>query len=250
MDGKAGVERGGKAVFGATVGILMLEARFPRVPGDMGNALTWPFPVHYRVVRGASPDRVVLNRAEGLLGPFVEAARDLVATGADGITTNCGFLSLFQREIADAVGVPVATSSLMQIPVVQSLLPRGRRVGVITVSKDALTEAHLAAAGVPLDTPIVGTEGGREFTRAILGNEPELDTELSRLDLLDAGRLLVEEHPDVGAIVLECTNMVPYAAELRRALGLPVFSIYSFILWFQSGLMPRTYDTRLMDPRP
>jgi len=243
------IERGGKAVFGAAVGILMLEARFPRVPGDMGNALTWPFPVHYRVVRGASPDRVVRNRAEGLLEPFIEAARDLVATGADGITTNCGFLSLFQREIADAVGVPVATSSLMQIPAVQSLLPRGRRVGVLTVSRDSLTPAHLQAAGVPLDTPVVGTEGGREFTRVLLGNEPELDTELARLDLLDAGRALLEAHPDVGAIVLECTNMIPYAAELRRALEVPVFSIYSFILWFQSGLMPRAYDTRLLDPR-
>lgn len=245
----AGVERGGKTVYGAAVGILMLEARFPRVPGDMGNALTWPFPVHYRVVRGASPDRVVRNRAEGLLQPFIEAAKDLVATGADGITTNCGFLSLFQREIAEAVGVPVATSSLMQIPMVQALLPRGRRVGVITVSKDSLTPAHLQAAGVPLDTPVVGTEGGREFTRVLLNNEPELDTELARLDLLDAGRGLLDAHPDVGAIVLECTNMIPYAAELRRALGVPVFSIYSFILWFQSGLMPRAYDTRLMDPR-
>lgn len=248
MNGES-VERGGKAVFGAAVGILMLEARFPRVPGDMGNALTWPFPVHYRVVRGASPDRVVRNRAAGLLEPFIEAARDLVATGADGITTNCGFLSLFQREIADAVGVPVATSSLMQIPAVQSLLPRGRRVGVITVDRASLTPAHLQAAGVPLDTPVVGTEGGREFTRVLLGNESELDTGLARLDLLDAGRALLDGHPDVGAIVLECTNMIPYAAELRRALGVPVFSIYSFILWFQSGLMPRPFDTRLMDPR-
>lgn len=248
MNGES-IERGGKAVFGAAVGILMLEARFPRVPGDMGNALTWPFPVHYRVVRGASPDRVVRNRAAGLLEPFIEAARDLVATGADGITTNCGFLSLFQREIADAVGVPVATSSLMQIPAVQSLLPHGRRVGVITVDRASLTPAHLQAAGVPLDTPVVGTEGGREFTRVLLGNEPELDTGLARLDLLDAGRALLDGHPDVGAIVLECTNMIPYAAELRRALGVPVFSIYSFILWFQSGLMPRPFDTRLMDPR-
>lgn len=250
MTEASGVERGGKAVFGAAVGILMLEARFPRVPGDMGNALTWPFPVHYRVVRGASPDLVVRGGAEGLLEPFIDAARDLVATGADGITTNCGFLSLFQRELADAVGVPVATSSLMQIPAVQAVLPRGRRVGVLTVSKQTLTPAHLEAAGVPLDTPVVGTEGGREFTRAILGNEPELDVAKSRLDLLDAGRALLDAHPDVGAIVLECTNMVPYAAELRRAFGLPVFSIYSFVTWFQSGLMPRAYDTRLLDPRP
>ena len=74
--------------------------------------------------------------------------------------------------------------------------------------------------------------------------------EKSRLDLLDAGRSLLDRHPEVSAIVLECTNMVPYAADLRRALGVPVFSIYSFVTWFQSGLMPRAYDTRLMDPRP
>ena len=107
-------ERGGKTVYGACLGILMLEARFPRIPGDMGNGLTWPFPVQYRVVAQASPDRVVRHGGEGLLPAFVEAARDLVRHGADGITTNCGFLSLFQRELADAVGVPVATSSLMQ----------------------------------------------------------------------------------------------------------------------------------------
>ena len=89
------IAHGGRAVYGARLGILMLEARFPRIPGDMGNAETWPFPVLYRVVRGASPDRVVVRGAEGLLDAFIEAARELVAIGADGITTNCGFLSVF-----------------------------------------------------------------------------------------------------------------------------------------------------------
>ncbi|MBE9551924.1 MAG: aspartate/glutamate racemase family protein, partial [Proteobacteria bacterium] len=125
--GNQQIATGGKAVYGAHVGILMLEARFPRIPGDMGNALTWPFPVHYRVVRGASPDRVVRQRAEGLLEDFIAAARELVADGVDGITTNCGFLSLFQDELAAAAGVPVATSSLMQAPMIQATLPPGKR---------------------------------------------------------------------------------------------------------------------------
>src|SRR5580693_8507390 len=114
------VARGGKAIYGAAVGILMLEARFPRIPGDMGNAGTWPFPVLYKVVRGASPHRVVRERAEGLLDAFLAAAQELVELGADGITTNCGFLSLYQQELASHVGVPVATSSLMQAPLVQA----------------------------------------------------------------------------------------------------------------------------------
>lgn len=232
---------GGKAIYGAAVGILMLEARFPRIPGDMGNARSWPFPVHYKIVRGASPDRVVRRNAEGLLGDFIAAARELVADGVDGITTNCGFLSLFQDELADAVGVPVATSSLMQVAMVNRLLPKDRRAGILTISSSTLTPLHLEKAGVPAGTPVGSTEGGREFTRAILGNEMTLDVDAARADNVAAAKKLQADNPDLGAIVLECTNMVPYAADIRTATGLPVFSIASFVTWFQSGLSPRRY---------
>jgi Asp/Glu/hydantoin racemase len=235
------VAKGGKVIYGAQLGILMLEARFPRIPGDMGNARTWPFPVLYRVVKDASPDRVVQRRAEGLLPAFVDAARELVALGADGITTNCGFLSLFQEDLARAVGVPVATSSLMQARLIQAMLPPGRRVGILTISKAALTEDHLRRAGVPEGTPVEGTDGGREFTRAILGNELELDVAAAEADLLEAGQRLVDEHPEVAALLLECTNMAPYAAALRDQLGLPVFDIVSFMGWFHSSLAPRRF---------
>ena len=99
------IAKGGKVLYGAPLGILMLEARFARIPGDMGNAETWPFPVLYRVIRGADPERVVRNGAEGLMDAFIEGARDLVDLGAEAITTNCGFLSIFQTEISAAVGV-------------------------------------------------------------------------------------------------------------------------------------------------
>ncbi|MCE8539093.1 aspartate/glutamate racemase family protein [Ruegeria pomeroyi] len=243
------LQSGGKTVFGATVGILMLETRFPRIPGDMGNALTWPFPVQYRVVRGASPDKVVRGDPRVLLDAFVEAGRDLVATGADGITTNCGFLALVQDELRAALDVPVATSSLMQVPMVQALLPPGRKAVILTISKATLTPAHLAAAGVPLDTPVYGTDAGRAFTRDILGDAPQIDFAACRQDMLDAADQILAQQPDAGAIVLECTNMVPYAADLRRRTGLPVYSIYSMVTWFQSGLMPRRFAQDIDDPR-
>jgi Asp/Glu/hydantoin racemase len=233
--------RGGKAVYGAAVGILMLEARFPRIPGDVGNALTWPFPVHYKVVPGASPDRVVRRRAEGLLDAFVAGARELIAMGADGITTNCGFLALFQRELASAVGVPVATSALMQAPLIERLLPPGHRVGILTISKATLAPAHLEAAGVALDAPIVGTDGGREFSRVILEDQVEMNVAACEQDILDAGAELVRRHPEVGAILLECTNMCPHARALRDQTGLPIFDMVSFVTWFQSGLLPRRW---------
>jgi len=236
------IARGGKSIYGAPLGILMLEARFPRIPGDMGNGETWPFPVLFRVVRGATPAKVVLLGAKGLLPAFIAAAQELVHLGAEAITTNCGFLSLFQRELAEAVQVPVATSSLMQVPWVQATLPPGKRVGVITVSKQSLTPAHLDAAGVPRDIPCVGTESGREFFRVLIrADHQDMDIDLATQDILDAGRALVAQHPDVGAIVLECTNMPPYAAALRDALGLPVYDIYSMITWFHAGIRPRRF---------
>lgn len=233
--------RGGKSVYGASVGILMLEARFPRIEGDMGNALTWPFPVLYRVVRGATPDLVVRRGAEGTLDAFIDAARDLVRDGADGITTNCGFLSLFQQELAAAVRVPVATSSLMQVALVNRLLPPGKKAGILTISSSSLSQEHLRKAGVPEGTPIGSTEGGREFTRVILDNENELDVDLARRDNVEAALALRDANPDLGAIVLECTNMVPYAAAIRSATGLPVFSIYTMVTWFQASLEPRPF---------
>jgi Asp/Glu/hydantoin racemase len=238
------IARGGKAVYGARLGILMLEARFPRIAGDMGNATTWPFPVLYKVVKGASPQRVVRERAAGLLDTFLEAAKELADLGADGITTNCGFLSLFQEDIARHVGVPVATSSLMQAPLIECVLPPGQRVGILTISAATLTPEHLSAAGAAEDAPIVGTDGGREFSRAILGNELELDVAAAERDILDAGETLVREHPNVGAILLECTNMSPYARALSEHVARPVFDIVSFVTWFHAGLRPRHFGAQ------
>jgi Asp/Glu/hydantoin racemase len=241
--------RGGKAVYGARLGILMLEARFPRIPGDMGNAATWPFPVLYKVVSGASPQRVVRERAAGLLQPFVDGARELVRLGADGITSNCGFLSLFQQEIADAVGVPVAISSLMQVPLVARLLPTGKRPGIVTISAATMTREHLEKAGCPADTPVIGTDGGREFTRAIIGDEETMDVAAAERDVVEAGVALAAKHPEVGALVLECTNMAPYARALQEAVRMPVFDIYSFACWFHAGLGPRDFGHPASAPR-
>jgi hypothetical protein len=241
MPDRSRIAHGGKGLYGARVGILMLETRFPRIPGDMGNGTTWPFPVLYKVVPGATPDRVVRHKSAGLANAFLDAAAELVELGADGITTTCGFLSLYQRELAAHVAVPVAASSLMQIPLVERILPPGRRVGVLTVSAASLTPEHFIAAGADPLTPVVGTDNGREFSRVILDEKHTLDAAAAERDILDAGDALLAVHPDTGAIVLECTNMVPYARALGDHLRLPVFSIYTFVTWFHAGLVPRDF---------
>ena len=117
----------------------------------------------------------------------------------------------------------------------------GKWVGILTISGSTLTPEHLSKAGVPADTPIGSTESGREFTRAILDNELELDVDLARQDNVEAALAMQAANPDLGAIVLECTNMEPYAADISAATGLPIFSIQTLVNWFQRSLVPQTY---------
>jgi Asp/Glu/hydantoin racemase len=241
----SGRVRGGFNQYGFSVGILMLDTRFPRIPGDMGNATTFPFPVRYHRVAGADPDRVVRRGAEGLLPAFVEGARALEREGVGAITTNCGFLVKFQRQMAAAVRVPVFTSSLLLVPLVHRLIGPGRRVGIMTVNAPSLTPEHLAGAGIGADVPlaVIGMETEKEFTRVMLDDELELDVDAARDEHRRIARRLVSEHPDVGAIVLECTNMPPYADDIRRETGLAVFDITSLVRMahdaIAAGLAPR-----------
>jgi hypothetical protein len=237
--------RGGQNIYGFTVGILMLDTQFPRIPGDMGNATTFPFPVRYHRVAGASPDKVVRKGAADLLPDFVEGARYLAREGVGAITTNCGFLARFQREMGAAVPIPVFTSSLMLVPLVFRMLPPGRAVGVLTVDASSLTAEHLAGAGITPELPLViaGLEGGKEFTRVLLGDQLELDVDIARDEHVAIARSLVRDHPEVGAIVLECTNMPPYRADIQRETGVPVFDIVSLVTMVHdalaSGVAPR-----------
>ena len=246
----ARVAHGGKTVYGAAVGILMLETGFPRIPGDIGNAGTWPFPVLFRVVRGATPKAVNTDREGWLVNAFIAAGRELVAMGASGLATSCGFLTLYQDDLARACGVPVAASSLLQVPLVDRLLPPGKRAGILTISTDILKPDHLAAAGIPPDTPIQGCQDGREFARMPRRPDRTMDAALSEQDVLEAGEALIRRHPEVGAVVMECTNLPPYGRALAERIRLPVFTIVSFITWFQAGLRPREFGPPGAAPRP
>ena len=146
---------------GVSIGILMLDTSFERFNGDIGNARTWPFPVQYRIVRDATPNRVTRPEGPDMLDAFKAAADDLIAAGVDGITTTCGFLALYQKDLAAHCTVPVATSPLLQVPMVARILPRGKRPAILTFSAESLTLRHLEAVGVDPATPIHGMPPAR-----------------------------------------------------------------------------------------
>jgi Asp/Glu/hydantoin racemase len=237
--------QGGQNIYGFTVGILMLDTRFPRIPGDMGNAATFDFPVRYHRVAGASPDRVVRLGQRELLPAFIEGARFLEREGVRAVTTNCGFLAKFQPELAAAVSIPVFTSSLMLVPLVHRMLPPGRAVGILTVNAASLGPEHLAGAGIAPDLPLVvaGLETEKEFTRVLLDDQLTLDVDAARREHLTVAQRMLDAHPEIGAIVLECTNMPPYRADIEAATGLPVFDITTLVRMVHEavrhGLPPR-----------
>jgi hypothetical protein len=214
----------------------MLDTRFPRPPGDVGNAATWPFPVRYRIVRGAE-SRVVIGDGLAMLGPFADAARELEADGVKMITTSCGFLAVAQRELQAAVGVPVLTSSLLQVPLAARLIRPDRRVAIIT-SRDQLTERHFEGTGwsskdIPVHVTVLPQDALMTNVYSSMVPEdarPEADQEILESELVGAATRTVSEHPEVGAFVLECTNYVPYSAAIRRATGLPVFDLFTLVM--------------------
>jgi hypothetical protein len=210
----------------AFLGIVMLDTRFPRPPGDIGNPVTFEragIPARFKTVLGASPQRVVREADPALLKPFIEAAASLVEEGARMISTSCGFLAAYQAQMSAAVRVPVITSSLVQCV-------RFRRPGIVTFDASALGASVLEAAGVPPGTPIEAVEPSTEFYRKILGNEATLDLVEAEKTVVDAALRLVSKHPDVEDIVLECTNMPPYRAAVANATGRKVHDLETLLI--------------------
>lgn len=200
----------------------MLQTRFPRPPGDIGHGASFRMPVRHLVVRGATPTRVVQDGDPALLAPFLAAAQRLVDEGAAAITTSCGFLIQFQQSLQAALPVPVWTSALMK-------LPELRRPGVITVDATSLGAVHLAAAGAPAATPVEGLTPGCGFQRTLLEDQPELDESAAETEVVAAARRLLARHPDIDSLVLECTNMPPYAQAVQLATGRPVHHLMTLV---------------------
>jgi hypothetical protein len=231
-----------RTCYGVPIGILMLDTKFQRFNGDIGNAQTWPFPVQYKIVPGAVPNKVVdtLNNRD-LFQRFADAADELIAEGVDGITTTCGFLALYQQELAAHCSVPVATSALLQVPMVARMLPKGKRVGILTFSAESLTLHHLAGVGIDPQTPVIGMPPTSEFQRSIREGDAAVPFDVLKNEVLDVARRMVETDSSIGAIVCECTNISPYSHEINRQLGVPVFDMVTLVHWFHRALRPQYF---------
>jgi hypothetical protein len=236
--------RQGQYSSGETIGILLLDALLPLPPGDVANATTFAFPVRYQVVKAASIDRLIYQRDPALLEPFIEGGRELVREGVKAITSDCGFMALFQQEMADALPVPVFLSSLLQVPFIHRTLRRGEKVGIIAADSRQVTERHLRAVGVDESMPvkIAGMENQPNFYNAILAEKGSLDFEKAEQEVVGVAKRLVAEDDKVKAILLECSNLPPYAAAVQAAVNLPVYDFITMINYVFSAVVRKRFD--------
>ena len=228
--------------YGQAVGILLLDVRLPFIPGDVANASTYSYPVIYKTVPGLST-AVCLAGAPEFSAAVVQAAQELEAQGVKGVSSDCGFMLQFQSAVRNAVQVPVCLSSLLQLPFIARTMEPSRPIGVITADSSNLTVDFLSRAGIKVKNPVVirGMQNEPEFKAAVLEEKGTLDSDAMAEETVGVAKQMANEHPDMGAIILECSMLPPYAKAVQDATGLPVFDFVTLIDYMQSGTHQRAY---------
>jgi len=232
----------GRAIAGNAIGVLVLDLHYPLVPGNVANATTFDFPLMYKVLEGTSVAQI-LSADPSLLDTLVEGAKELEKQGVRAIVGSCGYFGNYQREAAERLNVPVFLSSLLQIPIIRRALGPEQKVGVICGDAQALRASTLEACGVIRDTDVViyGAQDLPEFRDNILRCSGSFNSAVIESQLVGLAGQLVEEHPEVGALLLECSDMPPYAWAIQNATGLPVFDYFSFINWVFTAMVRRPF---------
>jgi len=226
------------------IGVLCMDTDFTKIPGHIRNRSTFDFPVRYQVIEGATAERLVTHADPSLLEPFIHAAKELESAGVSAITGACGFLVIFQKELADAVNVPLYTSSLIQLPLVARMIRSDQKVGLLVADERALTPRHLEAIGAG-DVPVAvaGMAEQPEFREVMLqARRPDLDADRLEREVLDVVDRLARDNADLGALVIECTDLVPFAHKIQARLGLPVFDIVTLTDMVYRSLTRRPYS--------
>ncbi|MEL4377806.1 aspartate/glutamate racemase family protein [Brucella cytisi] len=223
-----------------SLGVIMLDTGFPRPSGDVGNPASWEMPVRFKKVSGASPDKIIRQGGAGLIEDFLIAGEALIAEGCGALVTSCGFMARHQSVLSTKLSVPIATSSLLQLPMVSTLIGQERKVGVITYDDAGLDDAIFAACGADVSTPRIGMPDGGAFRELIEGSGT-YDRVALEAEIIHAAQELKSREHDLGAVVLECTNMPPFAQAVAKACGLPVFDVLSLGHWLFSSTSSRAF---------
>ena len=230
--------------YGETIGILLLENFVPFIPGDTANATTYRYPVRFQRVPGLSVERI-FNHDLSMYQILKEKAVSLYEEGVKAITGDCGFMAVYQKQLAADMDIPVFLSSLLQIPFMLSIIGGADSISIITANSRSLTSDLLEILDVTEKMRsrihIVGLEDCREFVEAVFEEKGTLDSEKVEKCVVEHSLTAVRDCPSTKAILLECSLLPPYAHRVAEATGLPVFDYITMIDYVHDALIKRRY---------
>ena len=231
----------GQHVTGNAIGILVLALAYPLLPGNVANASSYHFPVLFKVLAGTSIPQI-LRADPALLDSVIEGGRELERQGVRAIVGACGYFANYQKAAAAALNVPTFLSSVVQIPIIRGALQPGQKVGVVCADIASLTSETLSQCGVDDLSSLVicGAQDLPEF-RNILECTGQLNSRKLELELVSHVKKMVGENPEIGAILLECSDMPPYAWAIQNATRLPVFDYITLINWVYGAVVRRPF---------
>ena len=231
----------GQAIAGNAIGILVLDLWYPYLPGNVANASTYNFPVQYKILRGSTIPQI-LSADPTLLDLIVEGGRELEKQGARAIVGACGYFGNYQKEAAAILDVPVFLSSVLQIPIIRRGLKPNQKIGVICAVADSLTPKLLSQCGIDdlSNVVIAGAQDLPEFQN-ILQCTGSFNSHEIEQQLVELAKQLVNDNPDIGAILLECSDMPPYAWAIQNAVRLPVLDFTTLIDWVYNTVVRRPF---------
>ena len=232
----------GQCVSGYSLGILALDVAYPLIPGNVVNSHTYDFPVRIKCIKGATTERI-FRGDPSLLEDFIGAAKELQSEGVRAISGACGYFANFQKDLAENLDIPVYTSALIQVPWIKMGLKKGQKIGVICAKGDSVTQKMLEQVGITDASYLVfqGLENTAQFGALVDCSKFEFQNSVVRKEVIDAACYLAENN-DLGAILLECSDLPPYAADIQRATNLPVFDYISLHKWMHSAVAQKPYN--------
>ena len=233
----------GQVAYGIPVGLLMLDCRIPFVPGDVGNASSYDYPVLFETVRGASVDAVVNRGDDSIEAEVIRAAEHLVGQGVRAISSDCGYLGRYQAILAERLPVPVFVSSLLQVPLIRQMIGPNRELGILCASSDGVNSSLLESVGIAGFDGLVfrGLKDKTHFNEVMFQEIADLDQQRMEDEVVEVALEIRDENPNMGAYLLECSDLPPYGHAIQAATGLPVFDWIGFIDYVHHAVVRRPY---------
>ncbi|MDO5291318.1 MAG: aspartate/glutamate racemase family protein [bacterium] len=224
---------------GHLIGIIAVDLIYPKMPGNVANASTFSYPVLYKKV--SFKIEQLFEGDPTIEAQIIQAAKELEAEGVRAIIGACGYFAHFQRTVSEAVDVPVYLSSLCQLPLIEMGLPKRKKTLVLAASGENLDDTLLGKLGLDSERLIIKSIGELESFAPIRWGKTTLDNGALMKELGKVAGELVKEHPEIGAILLECSDLPPYAYEIQRMTGLPVYDFITMIDWVKHAVVKRPY---------